>query len=109
MPTTHKVLGQAAPAANTPANLYTVPAATQTICSTLTVCNRSAAPATYRMSIRPAGATAAVQHAIIYDALIGAYETLAFTAGFTLAATDVVTVQCNSAFISFSLFGAEIT
>lgn len=109
MPTNHKVLGQAAPATNTPVNLYTVPAATQTICSTLTVCNRSAAPATYRMSIRPAGATAAVQHAIIYDALIGAYETLAFTAGFTLTATDVVTVQCNSPALSFSLFGAEIT
>ena len=109
MPTNHKVLGQAAPAANTPANLYTVPAATQTICSTFTVCNRSAAPATYRLSIRPAGAAAAVQHAIIYDALIGEYETLAFTAGFTLAATDVVTVQANSALVSFSLFGAEIT
>ena len=109
MSTNHKVLGQASPAANTPANLYIVSEAIQTICSTFTVCNRSAAPATYRMSIRPAGAAAAVQHAIIYDALIGEYETLAFTAGFTLAATDVVTVQCNSAFVSFSLFGAEIT
>jgi hypothetical protein len=42
MPTTYKVLGQSAPAATTEANVYTVPSATQTIVSTITVANRAA-------------------------------------------------------------------
>ena len=73
MPTTHKVLGQQAPAAATPATLYTVPAATQAVCSTLSICNRDIATA-YRVSVRPAGAAQDVKHYLVYDAVIAAND-----------------------------------
>ncbi len=99
-------LGQVAPGATTATTLYTVPSAKSTVCSTLTVCNRSTA-ATYRVAVRPAGATLADQHYLIYDSAIAANTTDLLTIGITLATTDVVTVYASSANVSFSLFGNE--
>ena len=108
MPTTHIVLGQSAPAAATATTLYTVPAATQAVCSTLAICNRDIAT-TYRVSVRPAGAAQDVKHYVAYDAVIGANDSILLTLGITLAATDVVTVYAGTSALSFSLFGAEIS
>lgn len=108
MPTVHKVLGQSAPAAATATTLYTVPAATQTVGSTLAICNRDIATV-YRVSVRPAGAAQANQHYLAYDAVIAANDTIMLTLGITLATTDVVTVYAGTSSLSFSLFGAEIT
>lgn len=102
-----KVLGQAAPAATTSTDLYTVPAGKAAVCSTLVVCNRSAAPASYRLAVRPAGAALAVAHYQAYGVEIPANGADFFTIGITLAATDVVTVYASSADVSFSLFGDE--
>ena len=108
MPTTHKVLGQVAPTSATATTLYTVPAATQVVCSTLAICNRDIAT-TYRISVRPAGAAQDVKHYIVYDAVIEANDSILLTLGITLAATDVVTVYAGISALSFSLFGAEIS
>lgn len=107
MPTTYKVLGQSAPAAVTATTLYTTPAATQTVCSTLAVCNRGT-PTTFRVAVRPAGATLVDQHYIVYDNYVNQYDTVFLTLGVTLAATDVVTVYAGLATLSFSLFGSEV-
>ena len=40
MATTRKVLGQAAPAAVTATDMYTAPASTSAVCSTLVIANR---------------------------------------------------------------------
>ena len=109
MPTNYKVLGQVAPSATTNTALYTVPAATQTIVSTIVVANRAATAATFRIAIRPAGATIANQHYIAYDVSIGATDSTALTLGLTLTNTDVVTVYASTADLSFSIFGSEIT
>lgn len=109
MPTAYKVLGQSAPAATTATTLYTVPAATQTVCSTLTVCNRDASSGSYRVAVRPAGATLANQHYIVFDSVIPGVTTDTISIGATLAATDVVTIYASSANFSFSLFGSELT
>lgn len=108
MPTAHKVLGQVAPAAATATTLYTVPASTQAVCSTLSICNRNLATA-YRVSVRPAGAAQDVKHYLVYDAVIAANDTILLTLGITLATTDVVTVYAGTSALSFSLFGAEIS
>lgn len=104
-----KVLGQAAPAATTNSTLYTVPAATEAVVSTVSVCNREDAPATFRLAVRPAGAAIADQHYVVYDAVIKANDSVFMTIGLTLAATDVVTVYASSALLTFSLFGAEVS
>ena len=109
MPTSYKVLGQSAPAATTPSDLYTVPSSTSAVCSTLVIANRAAASGTVRVSVRPAGAVQANQHYLLYDSTVAANNSLYLTIGMSLATTDVVTVYASSANFSFTLFGSEIT
>jgi hypothetical protein len=109
MASSYKVLGQSAPAATTATTLYTVPAATSTVVSTLTVCNRAAVTDSFRIAVRPAGATLATSHYIAFDTPIPANDSVNITAGISLAATDVVTVYAGTANLTFTVFGAEIT
>ena len=109
MPTTYKVLGQVNPAATTNTTLYTVPAATQTIVSTISVCNQAATAATFRIAVRVAGATLSAEEYIVYGATVPASDSTFFTLGLTLGATDVVTVYASSATVSFNAYGSEIS
>ena len=108
MATTYKVLGQINPSATTNTTMYTVPASTSSVCSTISICNLGTST-TYRIAIRPAGATLENKHYIVYDAAINQYDSVMLTLGITLAATDVVTVYAATANVSFQLFGSEIT
>jgi hypothetical protein len=108
MATTYKVLGQLNPSATTATTLYTVPASTQTVVSTIAVCNQAATSATFRIAIRPAGASLSALHYIAYDSSLAANDSTMITIGVTLAATDVITVYASSATLSFSAFGSEI-
>jgi glucose-6-phosphate dehydrogenase assembly protein OpcA len=109
MPTIYKVLGQSAPAATTNTTLYTVPAATSAVISTVVIANRAATSATYRIAIRPNGATLANEHYIAYDVAVGGGDSTTLTLGITLAAADVITVYASTANTSFNVFGSEIT
>lgn len=109
MISTYKVLGQQATVSTTDTTLYTVPALTSTIVSTITVCNRGATNGTFRIAVRPAGATLANNHYLYYDNLITANETISLTIGLTLATTDVITVYASNANMTFSAFGTELT
>lgn len=109
MPTTPKVLGQSKPSATTLTALYTVPAATSAVASTITVCNQSATPTAFRISVAPAGAGDATSQYLYYDVAIGGNDTFAATLGISLATTDVVRVYNTLATLSFSLFGVENT
>jgi hypothetical protein len=109
MATTYKVLGQSNPAATTATTLYTVPASTSTIVSTITICNQAASNDTYRIAIRPAGATLAAQHYIAFNGVVASYDSIGLTLGITLATTDVVTVYAGTANLSFGIFGSEIS
>jgi hypothetical protein len=105
---TYKVLGQVNPAASTATTAYTVPSATETIISTITIANLGSAPATYRIAVRPNGATLENKHYIVYDANIAPQDTETLTLGMTMDATDVVTVLASTATMAFNLFGSEI-
>ena len=109
MATTYKVLGQSAPSATTATTLYTVPATTSTVISTINVCNRAATTDTFRIAIRPAGATLATSHYIAFDSPIPANDSINITAGVSLATTDVITVYAGTSTLTFTAFGAEIT
>jgi len=108
MSSTYKVLAQSAPSATTNTDAYTVGSGKTAVISTITVCNRSAVAVTYRIAIRPLGATIANQHYIAYDVALAANDTTALTLGVTLGATDVVTVYASTADLSFGIFGAEV-
>ena len=108
MATTYKVLGQSNPAATTATTLYTVPSATNAVVSTIVIANLAATAATYRISVRPAGAAQTNAMYLAYDVTVGASDSTALTLGITLGATDVITVYGSSATLSFTAFGSEI-
>ena len=109
MATTYKVLGQSNPSATTATTLYTVPASTSTVVSTINICNQANTAGTFRLAIRPAGAVLAAEHYISYDTSISANDSISLTIGITLATTDVITVYASTATMSFAAFGSEIT
>ena len=107
MATTYKVLGQVNPSATTATTAYTVPSATETVVSTITVCNTGAYPTTYRIAVRPDGEALATKHYIAYDSTIAPQGTVTLTIGITLNAADVVTVYGAAATLAFNIFGSE--
>lgn len=109
MANAYKVLGQSAPVAITNTTLYTVPAATETIISSIVVCNRNSAASTFRIAIRPNGAAISNEHYLYYDVQIPGNDTFICTIGPTLDATDVITIYASTANLSFNAFGCEIT
>ena len=109
MATTYKVLGQSNPAATTATTLYTVPAATSAVISTINICNQASAVGNFRVAVRPGGEALAAKHYIAYDTVLAGLDSIAMTMGISLATTDVITVYASSSTFSFSIFGAEIT
>lgn len=107
MADTLKILGQLATAATTEATLYTVPAATSAIVSTLTVCNRGTSATTFRIAFDQGGGGVATKDYLYYDHPIRANETFAATMGITLAATDLVRVYAGNSDLTFQAFGLE--
>lgn len=109
MATTYKVLGQLEPAATTETTLYTVPASTEAVCSTLSVCNNGSADGTFRVRIKVNNAADDDKQFVFYDYGVAAKDTRTFTIGITLGAADVFVVYSSVATMSFSLFGSEIS
>ena len=108
MATSYKVLGQSAPSATTATTLYTVPAATEAVISSITVVNRGSSDGTYRIAVRPNGATLSNEHYVIFDASLPAKATDALTLGITMDATDILEVYASSTDFSFNAFGSEV-
>lgn len=102
-----KVLGQSNPAATTLTTLYTVPASKEAVVSSISVANLTSTAATFRLAVRPAGATIANQHYIGYDITVGASDSTIITVGLTLATTDVLSVYASTANVAFQAFGDE--
>ena len=108
MATTYKVLGQSNPSATIATTLYTVPAATSAIVSTITVCNQATTAATYRIAVRINGAALTAAQYIAYDVSLPANASDTLTLGVTLGAADVISVYSSSATMSFNAYGSEI-
>lgn len=108
MPSTYKVLGQSNPSANTLTTLYTVPAATSTVVSTVAVCNQSETATTFRLAIRIGGEALSVKQYINYDTPLPGNDTITLTIGMTLAAGDVISVYAGAGAVSFNAFGSEV-
>ena len=102
----YKVLGQLAATTSATA-VYTVPASTETVVSTITVCNRAAAIKTYRIILRPNDETLADKHYLAYDVAIAANDTVALTLGITMDASDKLYVSSSTNDLSFNVFGSE--
>lgn len=110
MATNYKVLGQAALTAETNTDVYTVPSATEAVVSTIVVANRAATSNTFRIAVRPDGATLANEHYVAYDVAIPANDSTNLTIGVTMDAGDIITVYGGaSSELSVNVFGSEIS
>lgn len=109
MANTYKILGQVNPSATTATTAYTVPSGTQAIVNSIAVCNQANTTATFRIAVRPLGASLAAQHYIVYDTLVGANDTINPGITLSLSATDVITVYASSTSLSFTISGVEIS
>jgi len=109
MATAYKVLGQIAPAATTATAVYTVPSATEAVVSSIAVCERGGSAATFRLAVRPNGATLANQHYLAYDADLAANDTIILTIGVTMDATDILEAYASSGDLTFHAYGSEIS
>ena len=108
MGTLYKTLGQLNPSATTLTTLYTVPSATQAVCSTLSICNVGVST-TFRVAIRVAGASIDPKQYIVYEMTINQYDSVFLTLGISLGTADVVSVYAGTANLAFNLFGTEIS
>jgi len=105
----YKVLGQSDPSADTLTTAYTVPASTEAVVSSIVVANRGAADTSFRIAVRPNGASISDEHYIAYDTDISANSLVALTLGVTMDASDVLSVYADDATLSFNVFGQEIS
>jgi hypothetical protein len=105
----YKVLGQKSPAANTSWDIYTVSGTKDAIINCITVANRDANnSATYRISVRPDGATLTDDMYLAYGVQVDPAASIALNLGITLNQNDVITVQSSSGLVTFNVFGAEL-
>ena len=102
---TYKVLAQSAPTAATATTLYT--SANAVIVSSLNVSNTGGAADLIRIAVRPAGATLANLHYLVYGVQVPSGSIFTYTGGITLANTDVITIYSTTGTSSFSAFGSE--
>lgn len=109
MPAAHKILAQTN--TNGIQTIYTVPAGTQTVVSTVTICNTSGtAAAQWRVGVDPAASAGVHPNRwLTYNVTIPANGYVMLTLGITLAAGDKIVAYATTTDVSFNVFGAEIT
>jgi len=88
--------------------LYTVPAATTGVVSTVVVCNQTASAQTYRICVNTTAAFATSGY-LMFGATVPANDSTFLSIGIGLSATNVLVCSSSSASVSFNAFGAEIT
>lgn len=109
MPTIYKILGQTNPDLTTITDLYTVPASTSAVCSTLNIANLAALNATFRIAVVPSGSSLQAKNYLAYDTVVPANDSIGLTIGVTLGQYDKIQVYSSTISQSFNLFGTEIS
>jgi len=110
MATTYKRLGAIASTGTigTADTLYTVPAATAAVVSSIVVCNTAATTATFRIAVSTTTSFVAAGY-LFYGLTVAANDTAVFTLGATLDATNkYLLCSASASTVSFSAFGSEI-
>ena len=107
-----KILGQIQTTANTLTNAYVVGAATESIISTVAVCNQSANNVLVDVFARYGGTTLGNQHYLVYQYALGAADTLVLEPRLTMNATSVLAANVTGANaasnVSVNVFGIEV-
>jgi len=113
MANTYKILGQVNPSANTQANVYVVPAATSAVINSIQIANQSASNVSYSLMVMPSANFSSPasngMYFIIRGSTMPASDAATLTLSLSLPAGAIIAANTNSASLSFSAFGVEIT
>lgn len=110
MATTYKRSGiQGTASTSTYATLYSVPASTSSVISTIAICNTASAAATYRIGFDDTAGTPTAAEWLVYDATVDGNDTVFLSVGAALAAEKYVRVSSSADTVTFSAFVSEIS
>jgi hypothetical protein len=89
--------------------LYSTPAATEAIISSIVICNQASSDVTVRIGLDTAEGTPGTSEFLVYDAVIAGNDTVSLTLGITLDASKFIRVSSSADTCSFSAFVSEIS
>jgi len=108
----YKILGQVQTTANILTTIYTVPAATNTMISTITICNQSPNTVSVNVAANVSGSAVATKNFIVSGYSLGAAETLVLEPRISLNVGSILSANITganaSSNISINAFGVEI-
>ena len=102
-----QVQGTASP--GTYATLYTTPASTEAVISSIVICNTAATNATYRIGLDTAEGTPRANEWLVYDAILPPNDSIILTLGVCLDAGKYIRVSSSADTVTFSAFVSEIS
>jgi hypothetical protein len=108
----YKILGQVQTTANILTTIYTVPAATNTMISTITICNQSPNTVSVNVAANVSGSAVSTKNFIVSGYSLGAAETLVLEPRISLNVGSILSANITganaSSNISINAFGVEI-
>jgi hypothetical protein len=108
----YKILGQIQTTANVLTTIYTVPAATNTMISTITICNQSPNTVSVNVAANVSGSAVTTKNFIVSGYSLGAAETLVLEPRVSLNVGSILSANITGAFassnVSINAFGVEI-
>ena len=91
------------------ATLYTTPAATEAVISSIVICNQASSDVTVRIGLDTTAGTPSASEFLVYDAVVAGNDTVALTLGITLQASQFIRISSSANTCSFSAFLSEIS
>ena len=91
------------------ATLYTTPASTEAVISSLVITNQPSSDVTVRIGLDTTAGTPGSDEWLVYDAVIAGNDTIALTLGVTLDAEKYIRVSSSANTCNFSAFLSEIS
>ena len=110
--TPYKILGQIQTVANTMTNVYVVPASTESVLSSVFICNQTANTVSIDLAARYGADALADKHYIVKDYPLAAADTLVLEPRLSMNATSVLSANVTGANavsnVSVNAFGIEV-
>jgi len=108
----YKILGQIQPTGNVLTTIYTVPAATNTMISTITICNQSVNTVSINVAVNVSGSAVSTKNFIVGGYSLGGAETLVLEPRISLNVGSILSANVTGANavsnVSINAFGVEI-
>ena len=91
------------------ATLYTTPASTEAVISSVVITNQSSSAVTIRIGLDTTAGTPGSDEWLVYDASVAGNDTVALTLGITMDASKYLRVSSSANTCNFSAFLSEIS